>query len=128
MLNKLILFLLVLFLGVASAYGGQLVVSDAAITTGIVNQMPVDRQAAFPADYGKLYCFTRISGAVGDTMITHVWYYQEQEMARVSLSVRSSDWRTYSSKRFLPQWSGQWRVAVLDGDMNEIDSIPFELK
>ncbi len=128
MINKIIAFSVILFICSMPVYGAQLTVFDSAMTTAVVDQMPVDRQVVFPADYGKLFCFTRITGADKETVVTHVWYYQGQEMARVRLQVRSSDWRTYSSKRFLPQWSGQWRVAILDENMNEIGSIPFELK
>ncbi|RMH43608.1 MAG: DUF2914 domain-containing protein, partial [Gammaproteobacteria bacterium] len=44
----------------------------------------------------------------------HVWYWQDREMARVDLPVRSSNWRTWSSKRILPEWTGPWRVVVED--------------
>jgi len=49
-------------------------------------------------------------------------------MARVSLAVGSNDWRTYSSKRFLPQWAGEWKVVVLDAQEEEIITIPFRLE
>ncbi|WP_029917564.1 DUF2914 domain-containing protein [Pelobacter seleniigenes] len=123
-------FLLSIFLCCLSTpvLAAGLQVADAAITTAIENQMPVDRIETFPADYGKLFCFTRITGAEKDTQITHVWYFQNDELARVILPVRSADWRTYSSKRFLPQWAGDWRVVVLDEQQNEIASIPFRLE
>ena len=110
------------------AHAATLRVADGAITTAIKNQLPVDRIESYRADFGKLYCFTRIVGAQEDTVVTHVWYYQDAELARVTLPVRSSDWRTYSSKRFLPQWAGQWRVVVLDGEGNEIATVPFLLE
>ena len=123
-------FFLSIFLCCLSApvFAAGLQVADAAITTAIENQMPVDRIESFPADYGKLFCFTRIIGAEKDTQITHVWYLNNDELARVTLPVRSADWRTYSSKRFLPQWTGDWRVVVLDDQQNEIASIPFRLE
>ncbi len=123
-------FFLSIFLCLLSTpvFAAGLQVADAAITTAIENQMPVDRIESFPADYGKLFCFTRITGAEKDTQITHVWYFNNDELARVTLPVRSADWRTYSSKRFLPQWAGDWRVVVLDDQQNEIASIPFRLE
>ena len=127
-LKKLLILILMAAVSVSFAQAADLRVADGAITSAIVNQMPVDRIESFRADFGKLYCFTRISGAQGDTEVTHVWYYQDDELARVTLPVRSSDWRTYSSKRFLPQWAGQWRVVVLDGEQNEIATIPFLLE
>lgn len=128
MLKRLLIIVVMLALSSSFVLAAKLEVIDGAITTAIEKQMPVDRIEVYPADYGKLFCFTRIVGAKEDTQVTHVWYYQDDEMARVSLSVASADWRTYSSKRFLPQWSGQWKVIVLDAEENEITSIPFRLE
>ena len=128
MLKKLMLLFLVCCFNVSIAQATDLRVADGTITSAIENQMPVDRVEVFPADYGKLYCFTRIVGAQEETAVTHVWFFQDDEMARVTLPVRSGDWRTYSSKRFLPQWSGDWRVVILDGDQNEIAVLPFRLE
>lgn len=123
-------FLLVLVLCVSFSWQviAAVTVADGAITSAIENQMPVDRIESYAADFGKLYCFTRIVGAQGETQVTHVWFYQDDEMARVTLPVRSADWRTYSSKRFLPQWAGEWRVVVLDAEQNVISTLPFRLE
>jgi len=118
----------IIVLGVSCADAVELTVVDGTMTSAVENQMPVDQIESYPADFGKLYCFTRIVGAQKDTEITHVWYYQDNEMARVSLSVRSSNWRTYSSKRFLPQWAGEWKVVILDEEENEIAAILFSLE
>jgi len=106
----------------------ELQVADAVITTAIEKQMPVDNIQSYPADYGKLFCFTRIKGAETATSVTHVWYYQDNEMARVTLPIGSADWRTYSSKRFLPQWSGQWQVVVIDAEGQPLAEVPFVLE
>ncbi len=127
-LIKLLMLILMTAMSVSFVQAADLRVADGTITSAIEDQMPIDRVESYRADFGKLYCFTRISGAQEDTEVTHVWYYQDAELARVTLPVRSSDWRTYSSKRFLPQWAGQWRVVVLDGEQNEIATIPFMLE
>ncbi len=128
MLKRLMIVLALIIMTATVSMATELKVADATITTAVENQMPVDRIEVFAADYGKLYCFTRIVGAESATAVTHVWYYQENEMARVELAVGSSDWRTYSSKRFLPQWIGEWKVVVLDADRNVIAEIPFRLE
>lgn len=127
MLKKIGLMLLIC-LAFAFPAVAQVEVADITITSGIDKQMPVDRVEVHPADYGKLYCFTRIVGAEGETSVTHVWFYQDNEMARVELPVGSADWRTYSSKRFLPQWVGQWRVIVFAADGTQLNSISFVLQ
>lgn len=128
MKKLLMLMVVIVAMGVSVAQAADLRVADGTITSAIENQIPVDRIESYRADFGKLYCFTRIVGAQGDTEVTHVWYFQDNELARVTLPIRSSDWRTYSSKRFLPQWAGEWRVVVLDGEQNEIATIPFRLE
>ena len=127
-MKKTVLFTLLLLVLLCSFAVAEVREEDATITTAIENQMPVDKIEVYPADYGKLFCFTRIVGAEQETEVTHVWYYQEDELARVVLSVGSSDWRTYSSKRFLPQWAGQWRVVVLAEDGHELATIHFVLE
>lgn len=129
-MKKIFILLILTFTVLTSSFAlaADLRVADGTITTAIKNQLPVDRIESYRADFGKLYCFTRIVGAQEDTKVTHVWYYQDAELARVTLPVKSSDWRTYSSKRFLPQWSGSWKVVVLDGEGDEIATVPFLLE
>ncbi len=127
-MKRIFLLLVCLMVSVSFVYAAELQVADGTITTAIENQMPVDRIESYRADFGKLYCFTRIVGAQDNTEVSHVWYYEDEEMARVTLSIGSADWRTYSSKRFLPQWAGHWKVVVLDSDQNVIGEIPFVLE
>lgn len=128
MLMKSIMAALVSCLLFCTAAVAELQVAAAVITTGIDKQMPVDQIEVHPAGYGKLFCFTRIVGADKETSITHVWYYRGSELARVELQIGSADWRTYSSKRFIPQWAGQWQVVVLDEAGRQLSVVPFVLE
>jgi hypothetical protein len=67
-------------------------------------------------DIGRIHCWSTITGARQDTVVEHVWYWQEREMARVRLAVRGPRWRTWSSKKIAPGWSGTWRVEVVTAD------------
>lgn len=127
MIKKMVL-LVVCCAAAFSVQAAEFEVVDATMTTAIENRMPVDSIEVYPADYGKLYCFTRIVGATEPTQITHVWFYEEQEMARVALSVQSADWRTFSSKRFLPQWDGQWSVMIEDSQGMVLKEVFFQLE
>ncbi len=127
MTRKFLLLLMFCFFAV-SVQANELRVEDGTITTAVENRMPVDSIETYPADYGKLYCFTRIIGAQKETYVTHVWFYEDQEMARVSLPVRSADWRTYSSKRFLPQWAGDWSVVIEDEQGRSLAELSFRLE
>jgi hypothetical protein len=102
-------------------------VSEVVITTDIIDRSPVDAIESYSSDVGKIYCFTRIEGALEETSVSHVWYYEDEEMARITLPVRSSYWRTWSSKNILPAWTGDWRVEILNEDGVRIKSISFNL-
>lgn len=100
-------------------------VMDAAICLNVENRACVDVKEEFSTANETLYCFTRVTGAKEDIEVTHVWYYGDVERARVSLSVRSSNWRTYSSKRIQAHETGKWRVEVLGPGDTLLKTIPF---
>lgn len=102
-------------------------VAEGVITTAVVERAPVDVLESYPAEAGTLFCYTRIAGAVDETSVTHVWIKDGREMGRVALPVRSSSWRTWSSKKILPGWSGSWQVDVLDAEGNLLTTLPFRL-
>ena len=103
-------------------------VTDAVITTAIVDREPVDSVEVFLIQNGKLYCFTRIIGAEDPTVVFHVWYRDEQLMSRVELPVNSPDWRTWSAKRFLEDWAGKWHVEIQDANGNRLRKVDFQLR
>jgi len=115
MLKKAIIpvaiFMFVISAGLVQAMSG-LQVSQITFATAIEDRQPIGPGTSFPANVERLYCFTAINGAEGETSVNHVWYYNDVEMARVDLSVRAAAWRTWSSKRIMPYWIGQWRVDV----------------
>jgi hypothetical protein len=124
---KRIMVILAIFFGAGAAISADLEVAEGVITTGVSNQAPMDSFQEYPAAVGTLYCFTRITGADAESAVVHVWLWEGQEMARVELPVRSSNWRTWSSKTVLPQWVGQWQVEVLDRDGTLLKTIAFSL-
>ena len=119
---------LVLLLLICPVSVFALTAPEAVITTMVSERAPVDSVEVYPAQTGKLYCFSRIEGADGETSIDHVWLYQGKEMARVNLSVRSANWRTYSSKKIVPEWKGEWQVQVVDAAGNTLATVPFRVE
>ena len=103
-------------------------VVDAMMTTVIIDREPADRVEVFPVQTGKLYCFSRIIGSENPTVVYHVWYRGKQMMSRVKLPVNSADWRTWSAKSFLEDWSGEWRVEIQDVDGNLLREVGFLLR
>jgi hypothetical protein len=49
-------------------------------------------------------------------------------MARVSLRVAGPNWRTWSSKTILPEWTGEWRVDVVGPDGTVLRSVDFTVR
>lgn len=105
----------------------QLEVSVAAICKDVVDREPEGSGTSFPVSVGKLYCFTKITGAQSPTQITHVWSFDGNERARVDLAVNSASWRTYSSKIIQPHELGAWSVDVLDSGGNVLKRLEFEV-
>jgi hypothetical protein len=105
----------------------QLQVTDSAICLDIVDRECTGAATNFPASVGKLYCLTKIVGANNPTQITHVWYYGHTERARITLGVRTVNWRTYSSKLIQVHEIGDWHIDVLGPKDEFLKVIQFEI-
>lgn len=114
------------FFAISELYAQQqLELNTIQFGTDVENRELVGADSTFSIDVGTVFCYTHLTGAQDTTEIAHVWYYQDEEKARVPLSVRSSDWRTWSSKKILPSWAGEWTVRVEDAEGNVLGSSSF---
>jgi len=102
-------------------------VEDGTICRDVLDYTAVEPGTSFPASVEKLYCYTKIVGAIDPTEVTHVWFYGDTECARVTLAVNSPLWRTYSSKIIQPYEIGAWNVVVLDQSENVLESFSFTI-
>jgi len=93
-----------------------LTVADAAVARTIVDRMPQDTGAAFPDSVGSLVFFTKISGAPAgaETVVHHVWFHGDTQVADVELHIAGSPWRTWSRKTVPADWKGAWHVELRD--------------
>jgi hypothetical protein len=99
---------------ICSTAGAQSInIQEMVFCRSIEEREPVDPDSLFSDTVGQVYCFTRITGVTDTTTIYHVWFHEDEEKARVELSVRSTPWRTWSSKLILKEWGGIWRVDIL---------------
>jgi len=99
-----------------------------AICENVHDLEPEGVGVSFDPSVGKLYCFTKVIGALTPTQIAHVWYFNDTERARINLSVNSPSWRTCSSKIIQSHEIGSWRVDVLNSDGNILKMIQFIVK
>ena len=109
----------------ALAWAASLQVQDVAIGTGVHERVPTGISSYFDSSVGKLYAFTRIVGAEGDTRVYHKWYYGDVLVADVPLTVRSGDWRTWSTKNVQPDWTGDWRLVIVSEDGSILGTVKF---
>ncbi len=105
----------------------NLQVEVGAVARDVIDRAPVEAGISFPVSVGKLFCFTKITGALNPTHVTHVWSFDGTERARVELQVNSPSWRTYSSKIIENQEVGAWRVEVVDSAGNVLQTLNFEV-
>lgn len=104
-----------------------LVVEESAICQDVVDLQSVGVSDSFDASVGKLFCFTKITGAQSPTQISHAWYFGNTQRAEITLSVKSSSWRTYSSKIIQPHEIGDWHVDILGPGGEILKSLEFKI-
>ena len=101
-------------------------VEDAGIGTAVEDRTLIGQAEEFPVSVGKVYCFTRITGANGTT-IKHVWNVNGSDVAELSFSIGSDSWRTWSSKQIAPGMAGSWKVKVLAEDGTLLKELAFTI-
>ncbi len=125
-----LIFIMVLFLSVGLFAQNQsgIDVENIAVCTSVVDRQPVGTDSVFTSDVGKLYCFTKLTSQTDTSEISHVWFYQGKQMAKIDLPMNAKSWRTWSAKTIIPAWKGDWKVEIQDANGNLIKSIAFRLK
>jgi hypothetical protein len=101
---------------------------EAVVCRDVVDRTPVGAGDVFAKEIPRVYCFTRVVGAEPGTHLIHNWYYQGNLKASVDLTVGSSDYRTWSYKTMMPQWTGEWMVEILSAGGTPLKNIIFVLK
>jgi hypothetical protein len=106
------------------------VVAEIAVCLGVdaETRAPVGAATTFTPGTKRLFCYTRITGCTEPTAVEHVWYRAGETVARIRLDVGSSDWRTWSSKRLLRSWAGDWEIKVLDAEGLVLASSAFRIE
>ena len=128
MLLKAEFVIIILMLAVLpSTFAQQLQVVTFEFGTDVQNRELVGRDSVFSSDVGTVYCYTKIDGAENKRQVVHMWYYDDQLKASVTLPIESTSWRTWSSKMIRKDWTGKWRVIIEDGEGNLLTSKSFRV-
>ncbi len=103
-------------------------VARLVVCEDVQDRTPVNVTDVFPAGTDTVYCFLEARDILADVEITVAWYYEDQEVARVPLSIgQGPRWRTYSSKKTMSQ-KGNWKVYLLDAGDNILASVQFVIE
>ncbi len=89
-------------------------------TTAVEDREPTDNIKELSTDSDKVIYYTELRDMAGQTA-KHRWEHNGEVMAEVEFKVGGSRWRVWSSKSFVPGWTGEWKVSVLNG-ANEVIS------
>jgi hypothetical protein len=111
----------------AEPKAGGPAVADAKLGTAVVDREPEGVADSFKSDVGKVYCWTKVTGAEG-TDIAHVWYKGDEKMAEVKLAVKYPSMRTWSAKTIPADGTGDWRVDVVAADGTILQSLAFKVE
>ncbi len=101
------------------------VTAEVVIGKAIENHMATDTGSSFPASVGTLVAWTSVTGAA-DSKIMHVWAHGPHADT-VTLNIGGSPWRTYSRKTIPSDWTGEWKLTVLDATGAVIASKTFTI-
>lgn len=95
------------------------------VCSAISEREPVDTTDVFPVGTEQLFAWCHITGATDSISIWIDWYHGDELKAEVELPIKSSNWRTWSSKNLLAGWTGEWEVRILDSERNVLTSVSF---
>jgi hypothetical protein len=128
-LSTVIAALFLTFAGFSQSWGGDLKITEMAVTTKIVKGNPIDSvRRISSASVKALYCFTRFSAPEEtDTTIKQIWYLNDEVVAEYELPVKGAHWRTYSRKVVEKGLSGEWRCDAVDSEGSVLKSVSFRM-
>ena len=85
-----------------------------AFTRDIEEREPTEDLQQLTNENGQVKFFTELRDMSGQTA-THRWEYEGKIVAEVAFDVKGPRWRVWSSKSLTPQWTGDWKVSVING-------------
>ncbi|MFQ5638585.1 MAG: DUF2914 domain-containing protein [bacterium] len=88
-------------------------VARAMFTTKVTEREPVDSIDTLYTDVNKIFYFSDIRDMTGKT-VRHRWIYDGRTLFEKSFDVKGPRWRVSSSKRLMPEWTGEWKVYITD--------------
>jgi len=85
-----------------------------AFTRDVEQREPTENLQNLTNENGQVKFFTELRDMGGQTAV-HRWEYDGKVVAEVEFNVKGPRWRVWSSKSLVPQWTGDWKVSVING-------------
>jgi hypothetical protein len=122
-MKKLIIFALLVVLFGISSVQAQIAIEAIKFGTGIEKSEVTGEATSFPAETEKVYCWFRITGAQGKTVMTK-WYRNDVFLSEVALEITSNNMRTNAFKSIFGN-GGNYKVEVIDDGGKVIQTAEF---
>jgi hypothetical protein len=100
----------------------------AVLCEDIKDGQPVNEGIIFSSDLGKITCFTEFDSITEKTTIYHCWYFRDNLRAKKKpLVLNPPKWSTFSQIEPRETDKGPWRVEIVDGAGNILQTLRFSI-
>ena len=134
LLKTILLTVLLLFPAISNVMAleesesAQITINRFLTCQGVEDREPAGATTSFAAGTEKAYAYLEATGISSDVEISFVWFHENQEVARVPLSIRQGNrWRTYASKKLTGR-TGAWRVEIQDATATILAAVDFTVE
>ncbi len=111
----------------APALGGVAAVTEAVVSTDVVDRSPKGISNQFPSSVGRLYFFTKVEGLAAGSRVVHRWKRGGKTEFELALDIGGPSWRVWSAKTIGPGHAGRWTVEVVDDGGGVLRSLEFDV-
>jgi hypothetical protein len=110
-----------------AATTSQLTLVLAAVCESVKELSPQYPAIVFSISAGKVSCFSFFDPVPQNTFIYHNWYYRDQLMTKVKLTLKAPSWSTYSTIQLRESDIGPWRVTLTNQKGDELKVLRFSV-
>ncbi len=115
-----------LMLIITTTAQAEMSVARASICTSVAEREPVGAASSF-ADIERLYFFTEIVDGGESEVVQHVWYYKDEPLLTIDLTVNGPRWRTWSHKN-ITGMKGPWRAEAINSKGEVLGAVSFTIE
>ena len=106
----------------------EFIIGRFVVVTEIKDREPIGVAEKITGATEKVYCFLEAKNIVKDTEISFVWIYNNKEMLKTGLQLKTGlKWRTYADKN-LRGLKGNWKVELRDASGKTLKEVNFKVE